>query len=48
MLQTTRKHMRIFGRHLLSLTLLLYNGHKKEVTVLNILLLEDIIIKKIF
>ena len=45
MLQTTRKHMRIFGRHLLSMTLLSYNGHNKEFTVLNSLLLEGIITK---
>ena len=47
MLQTTRKHMRIFRRHLLPLIPLSYNGHNKEVTVLNILLLEGSITKEI-
>ena len=36
MLQTTRKHMRIFRRHLLSMTLLSYYGYKRMI-VLNIL-----------
>ena len=36
MLQTTRKHMRIVRRHLLSMTLLSYYGYKR-MTVLNIL-----------
>ena len=36
MLQTTRKHMRIFRWHLLSMTLLSYYGYKRMI-VLNIL-----------